>query len=89
MVCQAYPALLVDDLLCVESSACTCRRWSTVDLDHDSEVARLEQVLREAAEYSEIVAAWNQSLEQEPHMRTYQDFCAYVLDAYASRYGAA
>jgi Fe-S-cluster containining protein len=88
MVCQAYPALLVDDLLCVESSACTCRRWSTVDLDHDAEVARLEQVLREAAEYSEIVAAWNQGLAQEPHTRTYQEFCAYVLDAYANRYEA-
>ena len=27
MVCQTYPALLIDDMLCVESSACSIVAW--------------------------------------------------------------
>lgn len=87
MVCQSYPALLVDNMLYVESSACTCRRWSVTDLDHDAEIDRLNRVLEEAAEYSEIVARWNDELERLAGVRTYRQFCEFVLQYYASRYG--
>lgn len=89
LACQTYPALLVDGLLRVESSACTCRRWSTVDLDEERERAQIEQMLAEAAKYSDVVAAWNRRLADQPGARTYPEFCAYVLAAYAERDGEA
>ena len=89
LVCQAYPALLVDNVLMTNSSSCTCRRWSTLDLHHDAETDRLNEMLREAAEYSEVVDEWNQSLLLHPNgsvERTYRDFCTHVLTAYEQRY---
>jgi hypothetical protein len=35
------------------------------------------------------VAAWNAQLAAQPGERTYREFCAYVLDAYTAREGAA
>ena len=87
-VCLSYPAMLVDDMLRVESSHCTCRRWSLVDLDAEHEVALIEQVLAEAAEYSQIVATWNRGLTEANGERTYREFCSYVLNTYTYRYGA-
>jgi hypothetical protein len=84
MVCQSYPALLVDDLLCADGSACTCRRWSTLDLDAERDRALVDQLLAEAAEYAEIVAAWNAGLDGP---RSYVDYCRYLVDAYAGREG--
>jgi len=83
-VCQVFPATVVDDLLRVQSGACTCRRWSLLDLDVDRETAQLREMLEEAAEYSGIVAEWNNRLEAAGEPRTYRDFCLYVLDAYQS-----
>lgn len=81
-VCQSYPALLVDDLLCVESSACTCRRWSLLDLDEARDRAQIRQMLAEAEEYSQIVADWNERLSPGGPARTYPEFCAFVLALY-------
>jgi Fe-S-cluster containining protein len=87
MVCRVYPAVLVDGMLYTESAACTCRRWSVVDLDRDEEMARFDRMLDEATEYSAIVAGWNESLEKEQRECTYREFCRYVLETYTSRYG--
>jgi hypothetical protein len=57
-----------------------------VDLDRDEEMGRFDTMLNEATEYSAIVAAWNESLGEEPAERSYRDFCKYILDEYAKRY---
>jgi len=80
--CRAYPAALVDNLLRCESSACTCRRWSLLDLDAEQDTSMLNEMLSEMAEYSEIVAAWNNLLHEGHEPRSYHDFCSYVLAAY-------
>jgi Fe-S-cluster containining protein len=77
--CQSYPALLINDTLCVDSSACTCRRWSLLDLDPIEEQDRLQTWLATTAHYADIVAAWNRSI-QGPH--AFQDYCLYLLNAY-------
>jgi Fe-S-cluster containining protein len=87
--CQAYPAVLVEGMLACQDGACTCRRWSVVDLDGAQETARLRQLLAETAEYRAIVAAWNAQVAAQAGDRTYREFCAYLLDAYAAREGGA
>lgn len=83
-VCQAYPALLVDGVLCASSSACTCRRWSVFDLDGDADRALLRELAVEQAEYAAIVRRWNDALPPAPGRRTYKQFCAYLVEAYAA-----
>jgi Fe-S-cluster containining protein len=85
LVCRSYPSLLVDGMLCVESSSCTCRRWGLVDMDQRAERALLGQVLGEAEEYSAVVARWNVALEQYSGERSYREFCAYIMDVYAQQ----
>ena len=80
-VCRAYPALLVNGTLCANSAACTCRRWSVLDFDGDTERALLEDVAREDAAYTAVVRRWNDGLDAA---RTYQDFGAYLLDVYGT-----
>lgn len=87
LACQAYPSLFVDDMLCVSGHACSCRRWSLVDVDSEKEESLLNEVLEETKEYAELVAAWNESLVLTPYDRTFQDFCSFVLDAYCRRCG--
>ena len=84
LVCQAYPAAMVDGLLCAEGRGCTCRRWSVLDLDRDRDAALLGAAQCELAEYSEIVAAWNDG-PAAAGARTYRDFCSHVMAAYAGR----
>lgn len=87
-VCQAYPALLVDGMLCASSSACTCRRWSVLDLDGDGDRELLGRLAVEQAEYASIVRRWNDALPDAPARRTYRQFCAYLLETYAMRAAA-
>jgi Fe-S-cluster containining protein len=86
LVCQAYPAVLVDGLLAADSHPCTCRRWSLGDLAGDEDRARIAGILTEAAEYAEVVAAWNAALPARPGgAATYREFCDFVISAYAAR----
>jgi len=85
LVCRSYPAALSDGMLVAWAPACTCRRWSVLDLDEPEDRRLVEQTLSEAEEYSAIVAAWNDELSEWPTGRDYHDFCRYVLDAYAAR----
>jgi len=82
LVCQAYPATLVDGLLNVDGRGCSCRRWSVVDLDAERDTALLRTARREVDEYCRIVAAWNAGLARRGP-RTYRDFCDHVMAAYA------
>jgi Fe-S-cluster containining protein len=83
-VCRAYPAVLVDGVLCANSSACTCRRWSVFDLDGDADRNLLRGLAGEQAEYAAIVQRWNDALPPAPARRTYKDFCAYLVETYAA-----
>jgi Fe-S-cluster containining protein len=88
LTCQSYPSLFANGMVCVDGHNCTCRRWSLLDVDTSAEQKLLEQVLQETAEYSHIVTTWNQNLKgQKPY--AYQEFCAYVLETYTSRYGGS
>lgn len=81
-VCQAYPALIVDGILCADSSVCTCRRWSVFDLNGDADRDLLRTLAGEQAEYAAIVRRWNHALPAAPGRRTFRQFCAYVVDVY-------
>lgn len=87
--CLVYPSVLYDGLLRVESTACTCRRWSVNDVDEERETSLLTQMLGEASEYGEIIARWNQGLQSGSDSATYREFCSYVLDEYQRRAIAA
>jgi Fe-S-cluster containining protein len=88
LICQSYPAVLIDDLLRVDGSHCTCRRWSLADLDAAHELALIGQLLEETAAYGEIVTAWNRALQRDVE-QTFRDFCSHVLEACAQRVGDA
>lgn len=86
-VCQSYPAYLSEGLLCTDSSACTCRRWSLVDLDPQQAAASVAQTLAEAEAYAQVVATWNEQAARAGRPYTYREFCAYLLDLYDQREG--
>lgn len=79
-VCQAYPAVIVDGMLCANSSACTCRRWSVFDLDGDADRSLLRTLAAEQSEYVALVGRWNEQLGEK---RTFRQYCTWLLDAYA------
>jgi Fe-S-cluster containining protein len=81
--CQAYPALVVEGRLRAESSACSCRRWSVLDLDRNHELALAEAAAADLGEYCSLVAAWNAGLEGAAEARSYRDYCTYLMQAYA------
>jgi Fe-S-cluster containining protein len=87
MTCQSYPTVRHDDLLWVDGRACTCRRWSPVDVNPWQEMPRLATLLQETSDYQEIVAAWNQRVVQEAREFTYQEYCTYLLHVYQERDG--
>ena len=83
-VCQAYPAVIVDGMLCANSSACTCRRWSVFDLDGDADRALLRTLAAEQAQYVGLVRRWNDEVTAAPAGTkwTFRQFCTWLLDAY-------
>jgi Fe-S-cluster containining protein len=85
LVCQSYPAVIVDGMVGADSPACTCRRWTIDDLDAGAERARLDALLAETAVYAAVVEAWNAALPDPPEVCTFTAFCRYVLAAYAAR----
>lgn len=87
MTCLTYPALVQDGLMRVESSACSCRRWSVLDVDEGRERALIGQMFSEAVEYVEMVADWNGMVAANGRERAYSEFCEWVLEAYNRRYG--
>lgn len=84
LVCRSYPAVLVDGMLAAWGPACTCRRWSVLDLDEARDRALVEQTLAETEAYAAIVAAWNEELRAWPEGRGYRDFCRFLIEAYAA-----
>jgi Fe-S-cluster containining protein len=86
--CLTFPSVVSDGLLRVESTTCSCRRWTLNDVDPAREESLLGQMLEEAAEYSEVVARWNAGLQTGSAGRTYREFCEYVLTEYRRRYGS-
>lgn len=83
--CLTYPSVIADGLLRVESTTCSCRRWTVSDVDEGRERSLLTQMLEEAAEYSEIIARWNKGLQTSADSATYREFCTYVIDEYQRR----
>jgi hypothetical protein len=79
MACQCYPSLLIEGALCVDSTSCSCRRWSLLDVDPAAERLQLDRMLAETASYAALVATWNRNLQQAC---TYQAYCSYLLAAY-------
>ncbi len=82
MVCLTYPAFVADGMLQVESSLCTCRRWSLMDLDPARDKPLLEQMLAEATEYSGLVEAWNRRLSGGSEIASFPDYCRYLMASY-------
>jgi Fe-S-cluster containining protein len=79
IACQCYPAMLVEGALCVDSAACSCRRWSLLDVDAAAERIQLNQMLAETAAYAALVARWNRGLREA---RSYREYCDYLLRTY-------
>lgn len=89
VACQAYPAAIMDGTLCADSSACTCRCWSVLDLDGERDRALLGRLADEQAGYAAIVRRWNEALPPAPARRTFRQFCGYLLKAYAAQAAVA
>lgn len=84
-VCRAFPANLVDGVLCLRNDGtCACRTWALADVDIAEETALVEARQRDGDEYCAIVAQWNAAVAAGPPdtSRTFGDFCTYLLEAY-------
>jgi len=89
MVCQTYPSILQDGLLCMgESSGCSCHAWALSHLDGEQETRLLERLAGERAEYAAVLRAWNARIAQTFVGRApdYVEFCDYLTAAYAEHH---
>jgi Fe-S-cluster containining protein len=83
-VCRAFPSNLPEGVLCVGSDDCACRTWSLADVDIAEERALVEARQRDAEEYCDLVARWNDRVETTPGEATLEvgEFCNFLLAAY-------
>jgi Fe-S-cluster containining protein len=81
-VCQAYPAAVCDGRLRIVDGACSCRRWSLLDLaagERDLAWA----AARESEEHAGVVRAWNADVRERGGARTVEDYCGYLIESCA------
>jgi Fe-S-cluster containining protein len=87
-VCQAYPAELAEDVVCLRlDGGCTCRRWALADVDITQERSLVQARRAELREYHAIVAEWNRHVAELPPGAgaEFTEFCQFLLETYAAR----
>ncbi len=83
--CQAFPAELAREVVCINAAGCTCREWSLADIDITEERALLETRRLENEEYvTAVVARWNGVVTSAPADAHFEfvDYCEFILEAY-------
>jgi hypothetical protein len=83
--CQAFPAELVDGVVCVQpATGCACRPWALTDMEVAEELLILEARQRESEEYCTLVDAWNARVAAAPAGTSFEftDYCRYLLARY-------
>ncbi len=82
--CQAFPAELAHEVVCLNPAGCTCREWSLADIDIAEERALLALRRQENEEYvSAVVAPWNARVAAtaDAHF-AFTEYCEFVLQVY-------
>jgi Fe-S-cluster containining protein len=84
--CQTYPVTLEGDRVGLINDPEGCvRSWSLADIDIREERGRLGEAQAEEEEYHAIVQAWNRRVLEGGRERSFQEYCAYLLNQYAAR----
>ncbi|MBX6772540.1 MAG: hypothetical protein IRY83_12495 [Chloroflexi bacterium] len=89
LACQAFPARLVGEVLCLDPRGCTCRAWTLADVDIAHERALAARCQAEAEEYVAVVEAWNRrvaagAVGPHPDFPAYCDYLMRTYDALAA-----
>jgi Fe-S-cluster containining protein len=75
--CHAFPAVDIGGEAHVLAGACTCRRWSPVDVG-EKERTLARRAAEEAERHAAVVEAWNGALAAE---RSFAELCAHLVAA--------
>ena len=87
--CQAFPAVRSGGMLDVrEDHGCTCRAWTTADLDRAAAAVLLAEEADERERDRRLLQRWNAQVMAADAAYTLADYCRYLVDAYGER-GAA
>jgi Fe-S-cluster containining protein len=87
--CQSYPVFQQGDLLRLVNDAEACvRTWSHVDIEASRERPLLGRLASEEEEHRGLVAEWNRRVRVEPRERTFDEFCAFLVNCCAGGEGS-
>ena len=79
--CHIYPVCVKGETVALIQDPSGCiRAWSHGDVDADEEKARHARFARFEAEHVRIVREWNRRIQQDGSARSFEDFCAYLLN---------
>ena len=79
--CHIYPVFVEGETVTLIQDPSGClRAWSYGDIDIDEEKARHARFAGFQTEHVRIVREWNRRLRQEGSSRSFEDFCAYLLN---------
>jgi Fe-S-cluster containining protein len=83
--CRAYPVYVADDVVNLINDPDGCvRTWSYADVDLDEERDRSRGLAAEEAEHRRMVGEWNARVAESGRARSFDDFCAYLLNRCAA-----
>lgn len=86
LACQAFPACGEHGV--VQASAdhgCTCRTWNLADIERVQAAAVLQQETDERELDRRLIGEWNAQVTATGHTFSLNDFCGYLIHAYADR----
>jgi Fe-S-cluster containining protein len=83
--CRAYPVYLSGDVVGLIHDPDGCvRTWSYGDIDVEAERERSRGLAAEEEEHQRAVREWNERVNASGRGRSFEDFCAYLLNRYAA-----
>ena len=79
--CHIYPVFVEGETVTLVNDPSGCiRAWSYGDIDIDEEKARHARFAAFEAVHLRIVREWNRRIQQDGSARSFEDFCAYLLN---------
>lgn len=83
--CRAYPVYVTGDVVGLINDAAGCvRRWSYADIDVEAEREVSRGLAAEEAAHRATVGEWNERVNAGGQARSFEDFCAYLLNRHAA-----
>ena len=84
--CQDYPVYVHDDIVALVNDPAGCvRTWSPAELDVDEERERIGRHAEDTETHHRIVEAWNARVRSGGRSRSFDEFCAFLLNRCAER----